>query len=170
VSARHQIKRSDQDVRRATVQSKDGPAGETVFLHSVRIIDPRFHRRVSARVKFDHDVFADPLVFCGACRWQGRASSQIISPEHLLIQPARRAAFSCAPAMHAGDAHRGRCDPTSARGRTVFRAACGDGYRDAKTQGKPFLTQSAKCLCRKAFSQISDFETIARSGSIHRDT
>uniref|UniRef100_Q07L99 Uncharacterized protein n=1 Tax=Rhodopseudomonas palustris (strain BisA53) TaxID=316055 RepID=Q07L99_RHOP5 len=106
MSARHQIKRSDQDVRQATVQSKDGPAGETVFLHSVRIIDPRFHRRVSARVKFDHDVFADPLVFCGACRWQGRASSQIISPEHLLIQPARRAGFRarrrCTPVMRTG--------------------------------------------------------------------
>jgi hypothetical protein len=48
--------------------------------------------------------------------------------------------------------------------------ACGDGYRGPKTQGKPFLSPSRKCLCRKAFSQISDFETMPRSGSIHRDT
>jgi hypothetical protein len=64
----------------------------------------------------------------------------------------------------------GDATPRQPAGATVFRAACGDGYRDAKTQGKPFLTQSKKCLFHKAFSQISDFETMPRSGSIHRDT
>jgi hypothetical protein len=38
----------------------------------VRIIDPWFHRRVSARVKFDPDVFADPLVFAGAIAGKSR--------------------------------------------------------------------------------------------------
>jgi hypothetical protein len=54
--------------------------------------------------------------------------------------------------------------------RRSFRVACGDGYRGPKMQGKPFLSCSGKCLCHKAFFQISDFETMPRSGSIHRDT
>jgi hypothetical protein len=53
---------------------------------------------------------------------------------------------------------------------TARRAACGDGYRGRKTHGKPFLMRFGKCLWRKAFFQISDFETMPRSGSIHRDT
>jgi hypothetical protein len=28
----------------------------------------------------------------------------------------------------------------------AFLTACGDGYRDPKTQGKPFLIRSEKCL------------------------
>jgi hypothetical protein len=54
--------------------------------------------------------------------------------------------------------------------RPSFREAFGDGYRDPNMQGKPFLSRSGKCLCHKAFSQISDFETMPRSGLIHRDT
>jgi len=45
-----------------------------------------------------------------------------------------------------------------------------DGYRCRNTEGKPNLRNLNKALCRKGFSNRSDFETMPRSDSIHRDT
>jgi hypothetical protein len=62
VSARHQVKRPDRTFEQLTALSKTGPAEETGFLRSVRILSPQFHRRSFAQVKSGPDVFADALV------------------------------------------------------------------------------------------------------------
>ncbi|WP_154071608.1 hypothetical protein [Bradyrhizobium lablabi] len=63
MSARHQVKRLDRILVKGSLFSKTGPAEETSFLRSVRILKkaPQFHRR-SAQVKSGPDVFADALV------------------------------------------------------------------------------------------------------------
>jgi hypothetical protein len=75
VSARHQVKRLDRIFEKSSLFPKIGPAEETSFLRSVRILAVRNFTGFQARrackpqVKSGPDVFADALV--PPCRANG---------------------------------------------------------------------------------------------------
>jgi hypothetical protein len=65
---------------RGARSSKTGPAEETVFLRSVRIFDPQFHRALAPAVKSGPDVFADALVPGPPGFWSSPLSPALRSP------------------------------------------------------------------------------------------
>jgi len=76
VSARHQVN-GWIVFSKGSLSSKTGPAEETSFLRSVRILGPQFHRRSNAQVKSGPDVFADALVSSAAAAHVGVLIFQI---------------------------------------------------------------------------------------------
>ncbi|MBB5046498.1 hypothetical protein HNR60_001243 [Rhodopseudomonas rhenobacensis] len=123
--------------------------GRNSFFMRCGSLRPRFHRRVTAAVKFDPDVFADALVFVPP-RIAARRLNTLSPLSQCDRPPPRRSAAAALSDAISRDRR--------------------DGYRCRNAEGKPNLGGRHKALRRNGFLNRSEFETMPRSDSIHRDT